>query len=230
MRPFIKLILSAGAMLLFSSSIARACSCVEYLSPCQAFQGAGAVFVGKAVSFSDSPSEEKFRGNKYVYQERTYRFLVQEPLKGVKDAEVQVETGRTDSSCHVDFEIGQSYLIYAGGDSQGRLGVGFCNRVVRWARGEVDLLRALLYGTTENGVYGSVHRWAYDFRENRSISTLGPVAGIKIVVEGNGRVFEAVTDDEGQYKITSIPQGKYTVTANLRKPFKRSCQMLWKKI
>lgn len=219
MRAVVGLTLSAFAMLLFSPSATRACSCVKTLSPCQEFQSAGAVFVGKAVGFTDTPFEEEIRGKKFTYQERTYRFLVQESLRGIKDAEVQVETGRTDSSCHVEFKVGESYIVYAGRDSRGQLGVGFCNRAVRWTHGEVDLLRAVLNGTTESSVYGSVERWAYDFLENRSMSMLGPVSGVKIVVEGNGRVFEAVTDEGGQYKIASLPEGKYRVTAHLRKPF-----------
>ena len=221
-----RLLFLATLALLSSANTAAACSCVAYPSPCEAFRQAKAVFVGKAISFTDTPVEEEFRRRKYTYQLRTFRFLVEEPLKGVKTLELNIHTGRIDSSCHVNFEVGQSYLIYATGDAQDKLGVGGCSRIgsLPWAWGEIQLLRSLINGTFESQVYGSVQRVAYDFKDNRSTSVVGPMAGIRIVIEGNGSRFETVTDAEGRYKITDALQGKYRATALLQTPFSPSSQ------
>lgn len=150
--------------------------------------------------------------------------MIEESLKGVKKLEMNIETGRIDSSCHVNFDVGKNYLIYASADSQGNLGVGGCSRLgsLPWARGEVELLRSMISGTPENNVYGSVQRVAYDFKDNRSTSVIGPMSGIRIIVEGNDRQFETITDNDGHYRIVGVPEGKYEVTALLQKPFAAS--------
>ena len=226
MQAFIKPLFLAILTLLSSSIIVEACSCTSYPSPCEAFRQAKVVFVGKAISFTDAPVEEETLGGKYTYQVRTFRFLVEEQLKGPKKLELNVYTGRIDSSCHVNFEVGQSYLIYATSYTKGELSVGGCNRFgsLPWARGEIQLLRSLISGTPENNVYGSVQRVAYDFKDNRSASVIGPMADIRIVMDGNDSRFETVTDTEGHYKITDVPKGKYRITALLQTPFSPSSQ------
>lgn len=61
MRTLLKALFLTSVTLLLFSSTAQACSCSSSPSPCEAFRQAKAVFVGKVISFNDTPVEEEFR-------------------------------------------------------------------------------------------------------------------------------------------------------------------------
>jgi hypothetical protein len=83
-------------------SDSAACTCAGQ-SPCQLFNGAGAVFVGDVI-------EVKRAGTQVVA-----RMHVRHVLKGQVGQVVSVRSGSGSSSCDVHFEIGHRRLVFAGG-------------------------------------------------------------------------------------------------------------------
>lgn len=166
-------------------SSADACTCLPISTPYKAYQEARAVFAGKVVSSTDVPLTERVRDKTFTYVERRYRVAVTEWFKGAKTAEVEVSAGRTDSSCYVGFEVGETYLVYAYGDSDAALHSEMCTRTnsLAWAQDDVTFLRAMLKGVLEPRVYGSVMRVDSDPEKSQSSFTT-PLAGVKIIVEG----------------------------------------------
>lgn len=189
---------------------ASACSCMPTSSPYKALREARAVFAGKVISTADVPFTERVRDKTYTYYERRYRVAVAESFKGAKAAEVEVSVGRTDSSCYSGFEVGESYLIYAYGDSDAALGTGMCTRTndLAAALDEIHYLRATSRGTPEPRLYGSVIRFDDDATGTGG-GLYTPLEGIKVVVEGVGQRVEAVTDKRGLFSIAKLPDGKY---------------------
>lgn len=189
---------------------ASACTCMPIPSPYKALQESRAVFAGKVISTTDIPFSERIRDKTFTYYERRYRVAVTESFKGAKATEVDVSVGRTDSSCYVGFEVGESYLIYAYGNSDAVLGTGMCTRTNNLAGSldEIHYLRAMLKGTPEPRLYGSVTRFDDDLTRGQA-SLYTPLEGIKVVVEGAGRRVEAITDKQGLFSIAKLPDGKY---------------------
>lgn len=189
---------------------AEACSCFAIPTPYQAYRDARAVFAGKVLGSRDVPTQEQGREGVYTVNERRLRFAVEEVFKGPKAAEIEVNAGRTDSTCYSGFNVGQSYLIYAYGDSDAALSVHACTRTGRLthALDDVHYIRALLRGEPEPRVYGSLVRVDDDLSKDKS-GRVTPIGGIRILVEGGGRRFEAVTDERGLYSFSGIPDGTY---------------------
>jgi hypothetical protein len=134
---------------------------------------------------------------------------VNESLKGIKDKEVEISAGRIDSSCYSGFTEGESYLVYAYGESEKSLSSGMCTRTtgLEDAAGELYYLHGLLKGVPEPRVYGSVIRTDKDLTKGAYRAT--PMNGIKIVVEGKDRKFEAVTNKLGLFNFSKVPDGEY---------------------
>lgn len=192
-------------------TVANACTCAPIPSPYKAYQEASAVFVGKVVSSKDVPMSEKFRGEKYTYQERHFLFAVSEALKGKKDSEIDINAGRTDSSCYSGFAVDESYLVYAFGQP-GPLESGMCTRTNHLSDAKADLhyIRALLRGVPEPRVYGAVTRIDDDLTKATS-SHVTPMEGIRIIIEGASQKFETVTDKQGLYSLLKVPDGRYKI-------------------
>lgn len=205
-------ILLALASIFFPAlaSSARACSCLPISSPYKAHQQARAVFIGKAVSSSDVPVSEQLGDKTDTAHERHYRFAIEESFKGTKKSEVKVNTGRIDSTCFVGFTVGETYLVYAQGESDSALSSHMCSRTSNLIGASADLhyLRALMKGEPEPRVYGAITRSENDLSKSRS-AVIVPMEGIKIIVEGTGGRFEAITDKQGLYSFANVPDGKY---------------------
>ncbi len=199
----------------FAKSV-KACSCFPIPSPYKAHQESRAVFVGKVVSSKDVPFSEQGRNGSYTVNERHYSFAVEESFKGAKTSEVDINTGRTDSSCYSGFTVGETYLVYAYGESEAALSSGMCTRTSNsaWALDDIHYIRALLKGIPEPRVYGAITRVESDLSKSKSAVSI-PLEGIKIIVEGEGRRFEAVTDKQGLFSMTNIPDGTYKARPEL---------------
>jgi hypothetical protein len=200
---------------LFANSV-KACSCFPIPSPYKAYQEAKSVFVGKVTSSKDIPFSEQGRNGSYTVNERHYIFTVEESFKGAKTSEVDINAGRTDSSCYSGFTEGETYLVYAYGESETALSSGMCTRTTgkAWALDDIHYIRALLKGIPEPRVYGSITRVDNDLSKSTSTVAI-PLEGIKIIVEGEERRFEAVTDKQGLFSIANVPDGSYKARPEL---------------
>src|SRR5688572_735463 len=124
---FVFILLAGGAFEAF------ACICGR-VSTCERFNYASLIFVGKAV---EEAKEEK-GAFKTVYT----IFEVKEVLSGEKLSVVKLATDR-GFSCATSFEIGQTFLVFAGGSKEEGYGTGFCNGnlPIEYAVEEITLLR-----------------------------------------------------------------------------------------
>jgi hypothetical protein len=200
-----------ATVLLGSAGDVLACSCFPLPPPYRAYREADAVFIGKVTSSKDVPYEELVRDKKFTVHDRHFLFSVEEALKGTKGAEIDINVGKVDSSCYQGFTAGEVYLVYAYANSAGGLSSGACTRTshVKHAFDDLHYLRALLKGSPEPRLYGAVVRLGNDLAGNAT--AVDPVEGIKIVVEGEKRRFEATTDKRGLYTLYGIPDGRYKV-------------------
>lgn len=213
MHRFLLRILFAFVIVLpYCALSTQACSCFAIPSPYKAYSEAAAVFIGKVVSSKDVPYEENVRDKKFTVYDRHFHFIVEESFKGKKDAEIDINVGRIDSSCYRGFTIGERYLVYAYELSGTILGSGPCTRTnsIKTAFDDVHYIRAMLRGAPEPRIYGAVARVGNDLRSESVL--VEPIAGIKVLIEGEqNQRFEALTDKQGFYSLTQIPDGKYKV-------------------
>jgi hypothetical protein len=194
----------------------RGCICYPLGSPYKTYQEAKAVFVGKVLSSKDVAAQEQLRDKSYTYFERRFRFSITESLKGTTNTEIEISAGRIDSDCYQGFTVGETYLVYAYGDSPDALGSGACTRTnnLKYASDDLYYLHALLKGMPEPRVYGSVSRIDNDVTRATSARVV-PMEGVKILIEGEGRKFEAVTNKDGLYSINKVPDGRYKAKPQL---------------
>jgi hypothetical protein len=198
-----------------------ACTCSAPRSPYAEYQDAKAVFVGKVISSKDIATTENIRGKTYTAYERVYQLSVNESLKGLKKSQVEINVGRIDSTCYQGFVIGESYLVYAFGDSDSSLRSGACGRTnnLSHAGDELHYLRDLMNGIPEPRVYGSVMRVDANLGGNEARIRVTPMSGIRVLIEGKGKSFEAVTNGQGLYSFAKMPDGKYKARPLLPKKY-----------
>lgn len=119
-----------GVVLVFSWAVgAGACSCLEPPGPVEAAAAADLVFVGEVISI-EPESEE-------IFAALVVEFDVAEVFEGTQ-ARYRVLTGSDSAQCGVGFELGRSYLVYAGG-SEGAYWSSSCDRTRVLERAEEDL-------------------------------------------------------------------------------------------
>ncbi|WOV88525.1 hypothetical protein QWT69_05265 [Sporosarcina oncorhynchi] len=114
---------------------AAACSCVMPPPPEQALNDATAVFSGEVIDISDNVKVINGYG-------KTIRFKVDESWKGIDNGEVAINTGHGGGDCGFQFEVGQSYLVYAVKSDMyapNTLSTTICNRTVQLANANDDL-------------------------------------------------------------------------------------------
>lgn len=111
---------------LAGADAALACSCAPSPPPKESLQQASAVFTGTVLA-ADT------RGGI-----STVRLRVERSWKGARCGEVTVTTAADSATCGYDFQVGQSYLVYA--DKQrGKLHVSLCSRTSLTSQAEEDL-------------------------------------------------------------------------------------------
>lgn len=198
---------------------AKACTCPAPDTPYREYQKATAVFIGKVISSKGIVLTET---KSYTVYERVFQFSVTEALKGLKTSAVEINAGRTDSSCYQGFSVGESYLVYAyASDGKVELYSGACTRTrhLSYAADDLHYIRDLLKGVSEPRIYGSVMRIDSDLSSTKSVSRVTPLKGIKILIEGEGKTYEAVTDEQGLYSLPRIPDGEYVAHPVLPKKY-----------
>ncbi len=202
----------------------EACSCLQEKPPCDAFGAADAVFSGVVVEFS-----KQFDGHEIEVDGRKMkipyavvaRLLIDKAYKGVSGTEVEITTGAGGGDCGYAFQTGRHYLVYAYRVEQnGKLGTGICSRTrpLEAAKEDLAFLNTLAKAKPGGLIYGSVEKFGGDAEHGPSYS-LGLMAGVKVLIEGNGNNFAALTDSDGKYSISEAPPGKYQVRIELPESF-----------
>ena len=67
------------------------------------------------------------------------KFRVKSTWKGRLTKRVSVSTGRGHGDCGYQFEVGQSYLVYAYGSDENSLSTNICQRTARLSESAADI-------------------------------------------------------------------------------------------
>ncbi len=218
-----------------------ACTCARSGSPCSAFKETPVVFAGVVKSVDEQKAEVlRFGRKETVRTGLTAHFQVEETLKGIDAAEVDVVTGGGGGDCGYPFKVGERYLVYAYKSEAGALGASMSRTVIgprrrapsavntlsaticsrtrplTGALDDLELLRAFVGGKPQTRIFGSVLRYVqppgtYEY----DINYVGPLASLPVTAEGPGGRFETQTDGEGSYRFKGLAPGKYRLKVKL---------------
>lgn len=194
------LILISFAWLPLIPEEARGCSCVEYDVPvCGAYWRSDAVFAGQLLDIT--PVEKK---SDHQIPTMMLHFIVEQPFRGVAGDRVDVETLH-GTSCDMNFEKGQRYLIYASRTPESnQLFAGPCTRTTELKNAIEDLnyIRTVTQQEAKESILGRLLRNKYE-----------ALPGLKVTVQGGDKTLEVRTDEEGEFAVSVPGPGKYTVRA-----------------
>lgn len=212
----------AVLFMLLCAERAAACRCFAGGTPCEAYGRSSAVFLGTVLSKEERKVEPRRREregeNRGEYVPPvTYRFAVQESFGGIEGGEVEVVTGMGGGDCGYRFVQGAQYVVYAHRDPRsGRLSTSICSRTRPVADASEDLvfLRGLTNRTLGVTLQGGVHKADYSGSAEKPPFDKR-LAGLPLVVEGEGLRRELKTDAEGRYQLAGLKAGTYTVKVTL---------------
>jgi len=214
MKTWAMIFTLVAAMLACFVNHAIACSCVPAGPPCQAYWKASAVLVGLVTNISPTLVEIGEGKTKRTYPQLLVRMVVEQAYRGVEGTEVEVVTGQGGGDCGYRFRLGERYLVYAyRNEKDGRLGAGICSRTRPLAEASEDLeyIHGLSNAATGARIFGRVRQNDSQGSSHRET----PLKGIAVSIEGQGKGFEAITDDDGKYHVSGLEPGRYRVEANL---------------
>src|SRR5262245_45014509 len=184
--------------------------------PCEEYWRADAVFAGKAIKQSTFHVEEGEGNSRYRRQQVLVRFSVEQAFKGISGEEAEIVTGLVGGDCGYHFKDGERYVVYAFriGNDKSYLYTGICNRINLAAEAEEDLayFRAIPAPGTGGVVFGRVKKLTMPLSDDTKFQETY-LDNIKITIEGNGKRFETTTNGDGQYRVSGLTPGQYTVMA-----------------
>jgi hypothetical protein len=189
---------------------ALACSCLGPVPPCQEYGQASAVFVGTVTGVRTKKREGS---GVREWTPRVFKFSVEHSYLGAAGPEIEVATGMGGGDCGYGFQRGEKYLVYAyNGAEGGRLTTGICSRTRPYGAAAEDLAFLNGLGSTPAGVQitGRV------FRELRGGDDHEGTPSVTVVVTGEGRTQEVVTDAQGRFRLAGLRPGAYKL--ELRAP------------
>jgi hypothetical protein len=167
--------------------------CWDLAPPCSRYWEADAIFTGLAID-DGLDHEGATWGN------RPARLVVEQVFFGLQEEkEVEIDPGIT-TECYFRFRKGQRYVIYAKRDASGGLRTSGCLGSVRldMAGEDLQFARRVARGDAASFLFGSAN---------------AKLAGVEILASGQGKQYRAVTDAEGNFKISPVAAGKYEVRA-----------------
>lgn len=208
--------LTALFFILFAVEAAYACSCMRPGPPCSYYGKADAIFLGRVVGSVQQKTIDS-NGEKITFDVGTIRFLVQENFKGAPGYEVEINSGTGGGDCGFWFLRNQSYVVYAWRSSEdNKLYTNICTRTSPESEAKEDLeyLRGLANAKAGGTLYGELRRIIGD-PEHGPLKEGPKMAGVKIVVTGQDKKIEAVTNDSGEFRVTGLPPGDYDAVPQL---------------
>lgn len=116
---------------LFATNPVFACSCKQPPHPLVALQNSDAVFAGKVIDIKIPDNVMSSADPMSV------TFAVNQTWKGHTQKTINVSTEVSSASCGYEFQIGETYLVYANG--QDSLHTSLCSRTTTFANSYEDL-------------------------------------------------------------------------------------------
>jgi protocatechuate 3,4-dioxygenase beta subunit len=200
------------ALVAACSGQALGCSCAGDPPPCQAFWETDAIFAGTVVKSGKIDVEEAG----FKHDMRLVHLTVDQPIRGMQSAEVDVITGWGGGDCGYDFEIGKRYLVYAFRDEKDHsLETSICTRtrLVSEADEDFAFFRTLPTSNANGLILGTVTRRNYEWKEGESYEK--PVPGVEVTIEGGNAQYHAQSDEKGKFQVEGVVPGKYRVKLKL---------------
>lgn len=223
----------ACLMMALGTAVVVACSCGKNPSPCVSFQQSNTVFVGFVSSVQETEHELDVLGTKVKRKTQAFaHLLVEEPLKGVTEKELDVFVGHV---CGYTFEQGKRYLVYAFREKHGGVIVSMCSRTrpLSAAPDDLEIIHAQLKQKGQARLFGVVEEFAEPVsKDGYQTDYVGPMAGLTVKIESlNGR-HETLTDNDGRYFVENLKPGQYSVrlvvppTHGMRYSFEKSTAVI----
>ncbi len=208
MRSLIFVFAFSIIVILFSPAIVKACSCMSSGPPCQSYWNTPVVFSGRVVEIT-TPKIEETRSA--AFPEKTIRFAVNQAFRGISGTTVEVVTGMGGGDCGYDFELNENYLVYAD-NYKGKIYAGICSRTQLLSKAGEDIEYINNLSKTKAGatVYGSVSKYRQR-KSDEEWQSNPPLPNIRLTLEGKGESFEATTDSRGEFRVTELASGSYTL-------------------
>lgn len=196
-------LLSLPSLLIFLAIVpsVSACQCPETSAPptCALFWRSQIVMTALVTRVNQAP--DSFGR----YPEGTLVHLsVKRLYKGRVGKHVTDIQGQ-EGNCKTIYRVGRQYLIFASGyeEQSNLLKTDLCNGTaeVSHAMKELDHIKKLAGKLTLPSLQGKVLKGRYE-----------PLGQVKILIEGMGKKYEAITNNEGKYKMELAEPGQYNVT------------------
>jgi hypothetical protein len=192
--------------------------CVGPNPPCQRFWAADAVFIGTVTGITCRVTEPDPMGP----PADEVHLRVVEAFRGVTGPEVTLrnwECGNVRLSVGVDFQVGQTYFVYAGRNEEtGMLGTSSCvTTEIDQAAESVAYARSLKGPATRGRVFGQVVHHREDIQTGEYL--LEPLPqDLAVVLSGPGGLRRVSPDANGRFEFEVLP-GTYEVTATAKGPY-----------
>src|SRR5687767_9448321 len=174
--------------------------------PCEAYWKASAVFLG-TVTYTTTTTTKR---GEFDFHSRIFRFTVDKAFRGAEAKEVEVLTGSGGGDCGYGFQLGGQYLVYAYRDNANRLATSICSRTRPAADAAADLafFRDLPKAEPGGTIFGEIK---LQRRNDTNGSDVTPLKGVKLLLVGPGKDYEAITNETGKYNVSAVQPGTYRV-------------------
>ena len=211
MKTRLSIVTTCIAIVLFAASAAMACSCADMGTEiCQTYWSTSVLFSGRVVQVDDIPRKDN--GDYFLLSKRV-KFAVIDPFRGVTGQTVEVLTGSGGGDCGYNFQLNESYLVYAW-DNEGKISTGICSPTKRLSDAGEDMayIRGLPDAPSGGRIYGRVSQYLVR-RSDDEYKPNPPMPNVAITIEGAKSKKETTTDSAGAFIVDGLPAGKYTVSA-----------------
>jgi hypothetical protein len=201
-------------LLFVAPSLVRACSCAVGTGGCgMALSQGSVVFLGQVIARDESNDGDSNGATTYVFH-----LTVTENFQGAdqRGREVAVSTGRGGGDCGYPFQIGTSYLVYAGNDN-GKLSTSICSGTSPevMVSGTLKELRALRDGTRVDDLFGTIVAGGTG-ASFEAFTQARPLPNVPVhATSSGGSVFSSSTDQHGAYAFPSLPRDTYRIEEDL---------------
>jgi hypothetical protein len=194
-KGLFSIVLGTVIILPLCSNARADCVCLDPNPPCQAI-GAQFVFLGTV---------SKLQSHYSIIMK------VDKVYKGTLDDTIEV---LNDILCPgPPLKLGKQYLIYTGRTVTGIVAIHQCSRIrgVDEAKEDFSYLSQYISGSFVPYLAGTVRsckeKGIYKFCNDSS----PPLKGIKVTLSGEGKTYEAITNNRGEYLFSGKPAGEYDV-------------------
>lgn len=205
-----------GLVVLSVTSNSFACSCFR-MPVCMELNMGTTIFVGKLVQASEATTRNGYGITETGYVGKLL-FEVVEPFSGVSEKTVTVWSN--GYGCGALYHLGETYLVFARQSKEHPLQAEPCstypvsqyltedkqpNYTLKFLR---DVAQRKLDGAEISVVVYVDANYSMKGEEQNEKY----LPGIEVKIEGEGKEFSAVTDQDGRYKVKGLKPGKYIVS------------------